>query len=232
MVGAILGVGSVVWLRSDLGWAIGLLAGGAVGGLGSWLAARRAAATRRRPAWPPWEMTMTVPNGRTRVRRGRIVPVLGSESFDAWIAHLHDVLDHFRQVQAEHAGASGWRGNSGSRDERAGGIERSPQRGRTRAGKGRSSHCGPPGPIPTGRGADQPRPLRTGRGQRAGRLRRRRTSRRPSRGPRRAWRRCPTGSTASPTMPRGGGRLRAWRVRRPTRGWNRCTASSKAWTGS
>ena len=45
MVGAILGVGSVVGLRSDLGWAIGLLAGGVCRGTGE-LVGREASAAR------------------------------------------------------------------------------------------------------------------------------------------------------------------------------------------
>ena len=105
MVGAILGVGSVVGLRSDLGWAIGLLAGGAVGGLGSWLAAKRV--LREATA-----CLVALGNDGDRPEEGGhgsdgggSLPVLGSEAFDAWIAHLHRVLEHFKQIRSEHAGA-------------------------------------------------------------------------------------------------------------------------------
>ena len=105
VVGALLGVGSVLGLRSELGWAVGLLAGALVGGLGSWLLAERLLrdATACLAALAD-QGHDPEPGGHGR-DGARPVPVLGSEAFDAWIAHLHQDLDHSRQVQAEHAGA-------------------------------------------------------------------------------------------------------------------------------
>jgi twitching motility protein PilJ len=105
VIGVVLGAGSVLALRSDLGWVVGLLAGAALGGLGSCLAANRLL----RDATACLAALGVDSDGPEPGEHGpdgaRPVPILGSEGFDAGIAQLHEVLDHLRQVQAEHAGA-------------------------------------------------------------------------------------------------------------------------------
>ena len=232
MVGAILGVGSVVGLRSDLGWAIGLLAGGAVGGLGSWLAARRVL----REATACLAALGNDDDGPERGGHGSdgggSVPLLGSEAFDAWIAHLHRVLEHFRQIRSEHAGAlrlarqlqaamigpEGANGSSARSDpDREGTVQ---------------SLRYPPGPVPTGRGAHQPGPLRTGRGQRASGLGRPRPV-----GGRLADRDERGGAVRSDrphraACQRGGRRLRARSSRGPPGAGPGAQRHRRRWTGS
>ena len=96
-------------------------------------------------------MTVTVPKKEdTGSDGGGSLPVLGSEAFDAWIAHLHRVLEHFKQIRSEHAGASA-RAATASRNDRAGRANESSARSDP-AGTGQSSVCGPPGSIPANRG--------------------------------------------------------------------------------
>jgi ABC-type transporter Mla subunit MlaD len=104
MVGTLLGGSSVLMLRADLGWLIGLLAGGAAGGLGSWLAAKRVLRDATACLAAVGDGSDGPETGRYGPDGARPAPVLGSEDFDAWMAHLHEVLDRSRRVQAEHAG--------------------------------------------------------------------------------------------------------------------------------
>jgi hypothetical protein len=105
MVGAALGAGSVLGLGSYLGCIVGLLVGMAVGGMGIWLASQRLlrAATACLAALGHDEGGH---NPEARWPDGdQLVPVLGSAGFDAWVAHLNDVLAQLRRVQAEYVGA-------------------------------------------------------------------------------------------------------------------------------
>src|SRR5437763_3252317 len=101
MVGAALGAGSVLGLRPDLGWVLGLLAGAAVGGLGTWLAAQRLLRDATACLAVLGNDESDPEPGAYGPDGARPVPVLGSEDFDAWIAYLHAVLDDLRRVQAE-----------------------------------------------------------------------------------------------------------------------------------
>jgi twitching motility protein PilJ len=107
LAGALLGVGSALALRPDLGWLAGLLGGAMVGGLGTYLAAERLLrdATACLAALGGDDHDPGPGSGGPSPDGAQPVPVLGSIAFDAWIAHLHQGLDHARQVQAEHAGA-------------------------------------------------------------------------------------------------------------------------------
>jgi methyl-accepting chemotaxis protein len=105
MVGAILAAGSARGLRPELGWAIGLLAGGAVGGVGSWLTARRLLRDATACLAAVGDDGDGPEAGGSRPDGDRPVRVLGSEAFDAWIAHLHEIVDQSRHAEAEHAGA-------------------------------------------------------------------------------------------------------------------------------
>src|SRR5262245_54614535 len=105
LVGALLGVGSVLGLRSDLGWVAGLLAGVMVGGLGSWLVAERLLREATACLAALGDLGNDPEQGGHGPAGARPIPVLGSEAFDAWMAHLHEVLDRSRQLQAEHIGA-------------------------------------------------------------------------------------------------------------------------------
>ncbi len=104
MVGAILGVAAVRVLRTDLDWLVGLLAGGAAGGIGSWLASRRLLrdATACLAALGD---DGDGPEGPADPADGaRSTPALGSEAFDAFVAHLREIVVRSRQVEAEHTG--------------------------------------------------------------------------------------------------------------------------------
>jgi twitching motility protein PilJ len=104
MVGALLGAGAVLGLRTELGWLVGLFAGGVAGALGCWLSAERLV----RHATACLAAVGDDGDGREMGASGlegtRPVPVLGSEAFDAWIAHLREILDHSRRIRAEQAG--------------------------------------------------------------------------------------------------------------------------------
>jgi len=99
--GAAVAAGSVLGLGPRLGWVLGLLAGALVGGIGAWLAGRRLLgdATTCLAALGNDEQ-----NGELGASAPGAAPsrsLLGSEVFDAWIAHLQDVLDHARRTRAE-----------------------------------------------------------------------------------------------------------------------------------
>ena len=156
--------------RAEVGSRLGRRAPGRRGrrGIGSWLAAKRllrdataclAALGDDGDGPERWRT-----RGRTGTGRYRS---WDRKAFDAWIAHLHEVLDHFeagpgRARRRDAAGAA-----TASRDERAGRSRRI--LGEVGAGSGRDGPVAavPPGPVPTGRGAHQPGPLGTGGGQRA-----------------------------------------------------------------
>ena len=106
MAGALLGAGAALGLRAELGWPIGLLAGGVAGALGCWLSAERLV----RDATACLAAVGEEGGGAERGGNGpdggaRPVPVLGSEAFDAWIAHLREILDHSSRIRAEHLDA-------------------------------------------------------------------------------------------------------------------------------
>jgi methyl-accepting chemotaxis protein len=103
--GAAVGAGSVLGLGSALGAFAGVLAGAAVGGLVIWLASKRLLhdATACLAALGAEEADLTP--GARETHADRPLPVLGSAAFDAWVAHLCDLLTHLRRVQAEYAGA-------------------------------------------------------------------------------------------------------------------------------
>jgi methyl-accepting chemotaxis protein len=104
-VGAAIGAGSVLCLGSRLGWVAGLLAGAAVGGLVICLACKRLLrdATACLAALGDEEDDHSP--GARETDADLPVPVLGSAAFDAWVAHLYDLLAHLRRVQAEYAAA-------------------------------------------------------------------------------------------------------------------------------
>ena len=101
--GALIGAGSVRWLASPLGWVVGISAGAAVGGLVIGVAFRRLlrAATACLAALADQE------DDHDQWSRGavavRAVPALGSAAFDAWVAHLYDLLAHLRGIKAEYS---------------------------------------------------------------------------------------------------------------------------------
>ncbi len=101
--GAAAAVGSVLQLGPRLGWVLGLLAGAAAGGLCAWLAARRVLgdATTCLAALGSDERDQEPASSERSVAIS--LPILGSDIFDAWIAHLRDLLDHARHTRAEHA---------------------------------------------------------------------------------------------------------------------------------
>ncbi len=103
--GAAIGAGSVLCLGSTLGSIAGLLAGAAIGGLAIGLAASRLLhdATACLAALGADEADHSP--GARETDADRPVPVLGSAAFDAWVAHLYDLLAHLRRVQSEYAGA-------------------------------------------------------------------------------------------------------------------------------
>jgi methyl-accepting chemotaxis protein len=103
--GAAIGAGSVLCLGSAMGSIAGLVAGAAVGGLVIWLASKRLLrdATACLAALGALEADHTP--GTREMDADRPLPVLGSAAFDAWIAHLYDLLAHLRRVQSEYAGA-------------------------------------------------------------------------------------------------------------------------------
>jgi twitching motility protein PilJ len=105
LVVAFLAAGSILVLGSGLGWMVGLLAGAAVGGLGSWLAADHLLRAATACLTALGEHSHDPEAGGSEPDGARPVPVLGWESFDAGIADLHEVLGHGRQLRAEHAGA-------------------------------------------------------------------------------------------------------------------------------
>jgi twitching motility protein PilJ len=78
------------------------LAGAASGGFGAWLAARRLLGGATSCIATLSDDERTLDRGASDPGATSSHPVLGSEVFDAWIAHLRDVLDHARQTQAEH----------------------------------------------------------------------------------------------------------------------------------
>ncbi len=94
-------------LRTDLGWLVGLLAGGAVGGLGIWLAAERLLRDAAACLSAVGDVGDETEAGRQRIDGDRPAPVLGSAAFDAWLSHLHEVVDGSRRLQAEHDGLLG-----------------------------------------------------------------------------------------------------------------------------
>jgi len=100
--GAAVAVGSVLRLGPQLGWVFGLLAGAGVGGLGAWLAAKRLLgdATTCLAALGNDERDGEI--GANGQGEAVSLSFLGSAAFDAWIAHLRDVLDHARRARAEH----------------------------------------------------------------------------------------------------------------------------------
>jgi twitching motility protein PilJ len=103
MVGAALGLIAAPGLRADARSFIVLLAGGAAGGLAGWMAAGRLL----RDATACLAAVVDDgddPEAGDGPGGARSVPALGSEAFDARIAHLYEVLDRSRRVQAEHAG--------------------------------------------------------------------------------------------------------------------------------
>jgi twitching motility protein PilJ len=101
-VGAAVAVGSVLSLGTHLGWVLALLAGAASGGVGAWLAARRLLgdATVCLAALGNDERNCEL--DASNQRQAVSLPSLGSEVFDAWIAHLGGVLEDARGVLAEH----------------------------------------------------------------------------------------------------------------------------------
>jgi twitching motility protein PilJ len=105
MVGSALSAGAVLGLGPYVGSGAGLLAGLAVGGLGTWLAARRLLCRvmaclaalgddedGHQPTGQGWDESGTM-------------PVLGSSAVDGWITHLGDELGQLRRTRAEHAAA-------------------------------------------------------------------------------------------------------------------------------
>jgi len=100
--GAAAAVGSVLGLGPRLGWVCGLLAAAAVGGFGAWLAARQLLgdATTCLAALGNDERDREL--GASGQGVAPSPSFLGSEVFDAWIAHLRDVLDHASRTRAEH----------------------------------------------------------------------------------------------------------------------------------
>ncbi len=105
MAGAAIGAGSVLSLSSPLHWVVGLLAGAALGGLVIGLASRRLLRDATDCLAALGDEEGDHQQGAHSTDGDRPVPVLGSADFDAWVAHLHDLLAHLRQVQVEHAGA-------------------------------------------------------------------------------------------------------------------------------
>jgi twitching motility protein PilJ len=104
IVGTSFGAGLILGLGPYLGSSLAIVVGATVGAVGTWLAARRllreataCLATLEDGAGPG-----STPRGRGRSRTD---PVLGFESFDAGIAHLSEILDHSRWIQAEYDGA-------------------------------------------------------------------------------------------------------------------------------
>jgi ABC-type transporter Mla subunit MlaD len=104
MVGAILGVGAVQVLRADLGWLVGLLAGGAAGGIGSWLASGRLLRDATACLAALGDDGDDPEGWGDRADGASSTPALGSEAFDACVAHLCAIVFRSRQIEAEHAG--------------------------------------------------------------------------------------------------------------------------------
>ncbi|MFI5457476.1 MAG: methyl-accepting chemotaxis protein [Isosphaerales bacterium] len=100
--GAAGAAGLVLSLGPRLGWVLGLLAGAAVGGIGAWLAAGQLLgnATACLAALRNDECDREF--GASAQGVAPSPSFLGSEVFDAWIAHLRDGLDHARRTRAEH----------------------------------------------------------------------------------------------------------------------------------
>ena len=152
MVGAILGVGSVVGLRSDLGWASGSSPAGPSGDWGAgW--PRGECCARRRPAWSPWEMTVTAPKkGDTgQMGAGRYRCWDRKPSTPGWLIFTGSSSTSSRSGPSTPASAAG--AATAGRDDRAGRSQRI--LGAVGAGSGRDGAVttDPPGPVPTGRGA-------------------------------------------------------------------------------
>jgi methyl-accepting chemotaxis protein len=104
-VGAAIGAGSVLFLGAPLGWVAGLLSGAVVGGLVICLTTRRLLrdATACLSALEADDGDHDLGAGGTDA--DRTLPVLGSAAFDAWVAHLSDLIAHLRRVEAEYASA-------------------------------------------------------------------------------------------------------------------------------
>jgi twitching motility protein PilJ len=102
---AAIGAGSVLGLGSPLGGIVGLFAGAALGGLVSFLASKRLL----RDATVCLAALGNDDGDRNVGTRGtdsdRPIPLLESAAFDAWVAHLRDLLTDLGRVGAEYTAA-------------------------------------------------------------------------------------------------------------------------------
>src|SRR5262245_11116189 len=97
MVGAILGVAAVRVLRTDLGWLVGLLAGGAAGGIGSWLASGRLLRDATTCLAALGDDGDGPDGWGDRADGASSTPAFGSEAFDVCVAHLREIVARSRQ---------------------------------------------------------------------------------------------------------------------------------------
>jgi twitching motility protein PilJ len=103
LIGTILGVAAVRGLRTDIGWIVGLLAGGAAGGIGSWLASGRLLRDATACLAALWDDRDGPQGWGDRADVAPSTPALGSEAFDASVSHLREIVVRSMQVEAEHA---------------------------------------------------------------------------------------------------------------------------------
>jgi len=102
---AAIGAGSVLCLGSGLGSIAGLLAGAALGGLVVWLVSKRLVRDATACLAALGALEIGHHPGARETDADRPLPLVGSQAFDTWVAHLHDLLINLMRVQAEYAGA-------------------------------------------------------------------------------------------------------------------------------
>jgi twitching motility protein PilJ len=104
-ISAAVGAGAVLSLGAPLGWAVGLLAGSAVGGLANFLATGRLLREATACVAALGDEEGVSGRGGNSSAEDRSLPMLGAAAFDAWICHLDGLFAELRRVQAEYTGA-------------------------------------------------------------------------------------------------------------------------------